>query len=51
MRNIYLDTKELEEAIEIFHENLGEFFGDEKSEIIDSKDAFGRISKEAIFAK
>lgn len=51
MRNIYLDTKELEEAIEIFHENIGEFFANEKSEIIDSKDAFGRVSKNAVFAK
>ncbi|WP_297281301.1 molybdopterin biosynthesis protein [uncultured Anaerococcus sp.] len=51
MRNIYLDTKELEEAKEIFHKNISEFFQKEEYEIIDSKDAFGRVSKEAIYAK
>ena len=51
MRNIYLDTKELEDSIEIFQSNLGGFFDDKKTEIINSKDALGRISAKAIFAK
>lgn len=51
MRNIYLDTKELEDSIEIFQSNLARFFDDNKTEIINSKDALGRISAKAIFAK
>lgn len=51
MRNIYLHTKELEEAREIFEKNLESFFKEEKYETIKSKDAFARISKEAIYAK
>lgn len=51
MRNIYLNTKTLEESLEIFHENIGDFLTNTETEIINSKDALGRISKEAVFAK
>lgn len=50
MRNVYLNTKSLEEAMEIFHKNIGVFLNNNETEIINSKDALGRISKEAIFA-
>lgn len=51
MRNIYLNTKELEIALEEFQEKIFEFYDNLESEIINSKDAFNRISKNAIYAK
>lgn len=51
MRNIYLDTKELEKALEIFQANLKEFFAKEEYEMIDTKDALGRVLKEPVYAK
>lgn len=51
MRNIYLDTVELEKALEIFHENLTEFFNKTEFEAIDSEAALGRVISEPIYAK
>ncbi|MSS78293.1 molybdopterin biosynthesis protein [Anaerococcus sp. WCA-380-WT-2B] len=51
MRNIYLDTQELEKALKIFQENILKFFYKLESETISSKDAFGRVSRNAIYAK
>lgn len=51
MRNIYLNTTSLEEAMEIFRNNIEKFLQNNEKELIDTKDACGRISSDAIFAK
>lgn len=51
MRNIYLETKEIEEGLEIFWGNIERFFKEEGYETIPSKDALGRISSHAIYAR
>ncbi len=51
MRNIYLDTVELEKALKIFHDNIGEFFTNQDYEIIDTKNGLDRILSEPVYAK
>lgn len=51
MRNIYLETTELEKAIQIFQENIINFFENKDTEWIDTEDAYSRVAAEAVFAK
>lgn len=51
MRNIYLKTENLEDAIQILDGHLDKFFKDQRTETIPARQALDRVSARAVYAK
>lgn len=50
-RNIYLSNTDIEEALSIYFQELGDFTSIVKEEIIDIRDGLGRVTSSPLFAK